>query len=313
MVRADHAVARVDGGSLDNRQNVALHAFAGHIRAVPGFASGNFVDFIDEDDAHLFGALNSQARYLIHIQQLVFFFLDQIVKGFRNRHFAALLLLAENSGEHVLDVNVHFLDALVRDDFKRGCGALTYFHFHQALVQLAVTQLGAKLLPGAVHLLGARRFDARRGNVLWIGRWRKRRSGEQQIEYAIFRRMFGALRYLIQFLFAHHVNGRLDQIAHHRLHITAHVADFRVLGSLYFYEGTAGETREAPRDFRFAHAGWPNHQNIFGEHIFGHFGREFLAAHAISKRHGNSTLRGVLPDNVLVKLDHNFARGEFVE
>src|SRR5215469_9419265 len=45
VVRTNHSVARVDGGAFDNRQNVALHAFARNIRAVPGFPPGYLVDF----------------------------------------------------------------------------------------------------------------------------------------------------------------------------------------------------------------------------------------------------------------------------
>ena len=36
------------GGTFHNRQNIALHAFAGNFRAVRAFASGDFVQFVDE-------------------------------------------------------------------------------------------------------------------------------------------------------------------------------------------------------------------------------------------------------------------------
>ncbi len=56
-----------------------------------------------------------------------------------------------------------------------------------------------------------------------------------------------------------------------------------------------------------------DHQNIFGKHIFRHFGRELLPAHAVAQSDGDRALRGGLSDDVFVQLDDNFARREFVE
>ena len=97
VIGADHAVARVDRRAFDDGQNVALHAFAGDVRAVAGLAPGDLVDFIDENDAHLLGALDGQARHLIHVDQFVFFFLDQIIECLGDGHPAALFLLAKHS------------------------------------------------------------------------------------------------------------------------------------------------------------------------------------------------------------------------
>jgi hypothetical protein len=105
----------------------------------------------------------ASARDLVHVEQFVFFFLDQVIEGFGDGHPAALFLLAEDSREHVLDVDVHFLDALIGNDFKRGHRALAHFDFHQALIELAVAQLRAKFFPRAVGLVAPGRFDLRRG------------------------------------------------------------------------------------------------------------------------------------------------------
>src|ERR1035441_8658651 len=51
VVGADHAVARVDGGSFNDGENVALYTFARDVGAVATLAAGNLVDFIEEDDA----------------------------------------------------------------------------------------------------------------------------------------------------------------------------------------------------------------------------------------------------------------------
>ena len=60
VVGAHHAVAGVDGGAFDDGQDVALHAFAGDVGAVAAFASGDFVDFVEEDDAGVFDALDGE-------------------------------------------------------------------------------------------------------------------------------------------------------------------------------------------------------------------------------------------------------------
>ena len=97
VIGANHAVARVDGSAFDDRQNVPLYAFAGNIRAVAGFASGDFVDFVDKDDAHLLGALDGDARDLVHVQQPVFFFLNQVFESVSDGHLAFFLLLAKHA------------------------------------------------------------------------------------------------------------------------------------------------------------------------------------------------------------------------
>ena len=134
-----------------------------------GLAAGDLVDLIDEDDAHLLGAIHGQARDLIHVDQFIFFFLDQVIDRFGDSHFAAFLLLAEKSREHVLDVDVHFLDALIGNNFKCGHRTLADFHLHQALVELAVAKLRAEFFPRAVGDVPTIRFGLER-------RWRTGRG-----------------------------------------------------------------------------------------------------------------------------------------
>src|SRR5579859_1597459 len=51
VVGADEAVAGIDGGAFDDGQDVALYALAADIGAVAGFAPGDLVDLVEEDDA----------------------------------------------------------------------------------------------------------------------------------------------------------------------------------------------------------------------------------------------------------------------
>ena len=61
VIGPHHAVLGVDRGAFDDRQDVALHALAAHVRPVTAFAAGDLVDLVDEDDAGLLDALDGGA------------------------------------------------------------------------------------------------------------------------------------------------------------------------------------------------------------------------------------------------------------
>src|SRR5947209_16654983 len=158
VIGAHHAVATADRGAFDDGQDVALHALAGDVWPVAALASGYLIDFVQEDDARLFYALDRRARDLVHIDEALLFFLNQIFKSLADLHLPLLGALAEDVGQHVLDVDVHLLDALVGDDFKGGHRAFSDVEFYGALVQLAFPQLLAELLSRA-RLAGAGMFS----------------------------------------------------------------------------------------------------------------------------------------------------------
>jgi hypothetical protein len=58
----------------------------------------------------------------------------------------------------------------------------------------------------------------------WAGGagWRRR---QQHVEQALLGVHLGAVFHFFEALFAHHVDGDLDQVADHGLDIAAHVAD----------------------------------------------------------------------------------------
>ena len=144
------------------------------------------------------------------------------------------LLLAEQAREHVLDVDVHFLDALIGNNFKRGHGALANFHFHQALIELAVAKLRAQFFARAVGLVPALRFgldgvDELADDSLGAGGGEAR---EQQVEHALFGGLFGALGHFVELLLAHHVDGGLHQVAHHGFNVAARRSRLRCTSRL---------------------------------------------------------------------------------
>ncbi len=67
MIGSHKPVTRIHGGAFHNRQDVPLHAFAAHIRALPTLASRDLVHLIQEDNAVPFHALNGCACHLFHV------------------------------------------------------------------------------------------------------------------------------------------------------------------------------------------------------------------------------------------------------
>ena len=67
VIRPHHAITSVDGRAFNDWQNVALHAFARNVGSVPGFAAGNLIDFIEEDNPGGLDALQRRARHGVHI------------------------------------------------------------------------------------------------------------------------------------------------------------------------------------------------------------------------------------------------------
>ena len=176
------------------------------------------------------------------------------------------------------------------------------------MINLSVAELRAQLFPRAVDLLLAQRLGICVG-----GNGRRPGRRQKKIEQALFSSLLGALGHLVQFFLADHVDGVFHEVAHHGFHVAAHIADFRVFRSFHLYEGAARQPRQPARNFRLPHAGGPDHQNIFRQNFFRHFGSKLLPAHAIAQRDGYSALGGILPDDVLIELDDDFARRQLVK
>src|SRR5262249_40513967 len=144
-------ITRVHGRAFDDRENVTLYTLAGDVGTVATFAAGDLIDLVKEDDAGLLHAIDRCTRDLVHIDEALLLFLDQVLEGFVDLHLALLRALAEEVGQHVLDVDVHLLDALIGDDFEVRHAALADVDLDGAVVKLAFSQLLAKLLAGALR------------------------------------------------------------------------------------------------------------------------------------------------------------------
>src|SRR5712691_2622191 len=88
VVGAHHPITRVDGGAFDNGQDVALHTFSRNVRSVAAFAAGNLVDLVEENDAGVLHAINRHARDLVHVDQALLFFLNQVFECLADLHLS---------------------------------------------------------------------------------------------------------------------------------------------------------------------------------------------------------------------------------
>ena len=73
-----------DGGAFDQRQQIALHAFARHVAADAAVARADLVDLVEEDDAVVLHRLDRLLRELFGVEQLVGFFVDEGFVGRRD-------------------------------------------------------------------------------------------------------------------------------------------------------------------------------------------------------------------------------------
>src|SRR5215470_5004562 len=244
------------------------------------FAAGDLVDLVQEYNAGIFHAINCRAGDLIHVDQALLFFLNQILKGLIDLHLPFLASLTEDVRQHVLDVDVHLFDALVGNDLERGETSLTNVQLYHALVELALAKLLAELLPSPALRFADLGSGAIQGNAAarrfpWSW-WR-----EQQIQEALFRVQFGFIGDILKFFLANHVNRDLDEVPDQGLYVAPHVTDFGELRSFHFQKRRVSEFCQTAGNLRFPNPCWADHDDVLGDDFFGKFGSQLLAARTI--------------------------------
>src|SRR5690606_28643006 len=133
-----------------------------------------------------------------------------------------------------------------------------------------------------------RRAPGARSAAEVAGRLGHRR--EEQIQDALLRPLLRDLLDLGLALFADHVHGDVDEVAHHGLHVPPDVADFGELRGLDLDEGRAGELRETARDLRLTDAGRADHDDVVGHDLIAQVVLHLLAAPAVAERDGHGLL-----------------------
>ena len=141
---------------------------------------------------------------------------------------------------------------------------------------------------------------------------RRARRRQQQIEKPLFGILLGLAANFLEPLFPHHIDGELDQVAHHRLDIAANIADLGELRGLDLDEWRLREAREAAGDLGLADSSRSDHQNVFRDDVLGKLRRQLLPAHAVAQRNRHGALRVLLPDDVLVELCDDLPRRQRV-
>ena len=85
VVGLHRAVLGGDGGALDQRQQIALHALARDVGARAALAAGDLVDLVEEHDAVVLDRVDRLLHELVAVEQLVGFLVDQdVVRGFEH-------------------------------------------------------------------------------------------------------------------------------------------------------------------------------------------------------------------------------------
>ena len=279
-------------------------------------AAGHFVDFVDEDDAGVFGLANGFVLHLVHVDELGGFLVEQQLAGFGHGHLALAGFLGHHVAQHVLQARERALVHAGRRAHHAHAGAgLRHLNFDFAVFQLAVLDFLAEPLAGALVQLGVGLRHVVGPAPLpkptpGFGAGGLRHGRNQGIENQLFHGVGGLGFHGFLAAGLHAVHALLGQVAHHAFHVAAHVAHFGELAGFHFHKGRIGEVGQAAGNFGFAHAGGPNHEDVVG-HDFGlHVGRGVQAAPAVAQGNGHVALGLVLADDVLVKLGHNLGRGQ---
>ena len=132
------------------------------------------------------------------------------------------------------------------------------------------------------------------------------RPRQQDIQKAVFGGILGAVVDLGNFLLTGQLDGHVGQIADDRVHFPADITHFGELGRLHLDERRVGETCQAPGDFRLAHPGGADHEDVLRSNLAAQGLTHLRAPPTIAKRDGHGALGVILADDVLVQFLGDF-------
>jgi hypothetical protein len=305
MVRPYRSVPRLHGRPLDDRQKIALHPLSAHVDAMrTSIGSADLVELVDKDDAAAFGQSHGLFGDGIAVHQILDFLLEQNLPRLADLHLPFAALAGHQPLEHVLEVNIHLLQAHVRKNLHRDPPLLDV-ELNLAVFELAGPEHFAELVARAI-LAFFRLADVGVVFATGLGCGRHEKVNQPLLDaQASLVFDFTALVGLDQ------RDGRLDEVAGHALDVAPVIADLGVLRGLHLDEGRADELRQTPRDFRLPHAGGSDHDDVLGRHFLAHLGRKLPPAPAIADGNRHRPFRVVLPDDVLIEQGHDLARRHF--
>src|SRR5215472_10066228 len=311
VVGTNRAVFGVYGRAFDNREQVALHAFARDVGTPACLPSRDFVYLIDEHDARLLGAMNRVGRDRLHVHQARGFFLGQEFQRLGNLDLTASGLLGHDLVHELLRIEAHFLHALGREYLDHRSGGRGNLDFDLPVVEMALAEQLAKLLAGFLlriffdRLHAAFRRDA--GRPANLGRGRK-----QDIEQPFLSVLARFDRDPLAGLLAYHLHGDFGEIANHRFHVAADIADLRITGCFHLDERGLRQARQPACNLGLTNTGRTDHQDVLGRDFVAQLGCDVLPPPAVSERDRDGALGIALTDNVTVELGDNLARGHYL-
>ena len=137
----DHPVLRVHICSLDDRQEVALNAFAGDIRVAAGFPAGDLVDLIEKNDARRLDLFKCVPSDLLHIDETFLFFAKHVPTGLGDLHLPANRLRRKEIAEHVPKIHAHLLHSLPADEIDCRVSSVLGVDVDKAVVEFAAFRI----------------------------------------------------------------------------------------------------------------------------------------------------------------------------
>ena len=284
MIGLHRAMLGRNRRAFDERQQIALHALAADIGALPFGAGANLVDFIEKDDAVIFDGIDGVLDDLILIEKLVAFFgQKQLMTGLHGGA-ARLGASAESLAQHVGKIDDAGRGARHSGNIEAGnAAAVAHLNFDFALVEFTGPQFLLERVARRLRSVGAdeRIDDARFGIELRLG-----------LDTFAPRRL-------------HHGDARFEKIPDHLVDVTADVAHLGELRGFDLDERRIGELGKPAGDLGLADAGGPNHQDVFRHHLFAQRSLQLLAPPAVAQRDGDGALGVILADDVPVQFGND--------
>ncbi|SQB41789.1 Uncharacterised protein [Citrobacter koseri] len=118
VVGFHHTVLGRDGAAFYQRQQIALYAFAGNVRARGFAAFTDFVDFVDKHDPVLFNGVDGFLFQLFRVHQFGRFFFNQQLHRVFDFQLTRFLFLAAQVLEHGLQLAGHLFHSRRRHNFN---------------------------------------------------------------------------------------------------------------------------------------------------------------------------------------------------
>ena len=146
-----------------------------------------------------------------------------------------------------------------------------------------------------------------------VDAWAWRRLREKKVQESLGRPLVRQLLDVVLPLGANHVDGHIDQISNHRLHVPPHVTDLGVLRRLHLHERGTRQTGKATRNLGLPDPRGTDQDEVVREDLFPKLFLHSLPAPAVSEGDGDGLLGFVLTHDVLIQLGNDLARCELIQ